>query len=521
MKVVTTAQMRELDSRTIEEFNVPGEVLMERAGAGVAEIVQFLARMAGFGNPSVLLFAGRGNNGGDAFVAARYLAKMGLEVETWLAGEASAVRGDALKHLSRMRSAGVALRELPTREEWEDELQSLRCADVAVDGVLGTGITGPARGPAAGAIHYINELSETSLVVSIDVPSGLNSDTGEAPGGAVAADITATMGLAKRGLLVPGAMDYVGNIEVVDIGIPWELTDPLESDLELITPHDLRPFLPRRPRDAHKGHFGRVLVIGGAPGYAGAAAMACLAAARSGAGLVVALVPSSVAPVVAGLVPEVMVHGGVCTDGGSLAGNALEEWGRDLSEFDAVLVGPGLTTHRDTEVLLRRLLEASGAPVIVDADALNVCAGKLDLLAGAPGPLVLTPHPGEMARLLGCTAAEVQAGRIDAAQRVAGETGSVVVLKGGGSVVASSEHRPHVNMSGNPGMATGGSGDVLGGLLAGLVAQRLAPFDAARVAVYLHGRAGDGVAWRTSQAGLIATDLIDELPNAFRDLVAR
>ena len=521
MKVVTSEQMRELDRRTIEEFHVPGEVLMERAGSGVAEIVQFLARMAGFGNPSVLLVAGRGNNGGDAFVAARYLAKMGMEVETWLAGEASAVRGDALKHLNRMRSAGVILRELPTREEWEDELQSPRCVDVVVDGVLGTGITGPARGPAAGAIRYINDLSETGLVVSIDIPSGLNSDTGEAPGGAVVADATATMGLPKTGLLKPGAVDYVGNIEVVDIGIPWELVDVVDSDMELITPHDLRAFLQRRPRDAHKGHFGRVLVIGGGPGYAGAAAMACLAAARSGAGIVAALVPSALAPVVAGLVPEVMVHGGACNDSGSLAGNALQEWGHDLAEFDAVLVGPGMTTHPDTQVLLRYLLEGRDAPVVVDADALAVCAGQLGLLADASCPIVLTPHPGEMAGLLGCSAADVQASRLDSAQRAVEESGAVVVLKGCGTIVATRGQRPHVNMSGNPGMATGGSGDVLGGLLVGLTAQGIAPFDAARVAVYLHGRAGDGVAWRTSQAGLIATDIIDELPNAFRDLVAR
>ncbi|MBM4144109.1 MAG: NAD(P)H-hydrate dehydratase [Lentisphaerae bacterium] len=521
MKVVTTAQMRELDRRTIEEFDVSGEVLMDRAGAGVAETVRFLARAAGMDRPSALLIAGRGNNGGDAFVAARHLAAAGLEVETWLAGEAAEVRGDALRHLSRMKSAGVTLRELPTADEWDRALDSLRDVDIVVDGVLGTGISGPARGPAAGAIQYINALAEESLVVSIDIPSGLNSDTGEAPGGAVTADVTATMGLPKTGLLAPAALDRVGNVEVVDIGLPWELTDAVECELELITSQDLRGIVPRRARSAHKGLFGHVLVVAGAPGFAGAAALACRAASRSGAGLVSALTPAGIAAVVAGLAPEAMVHAGAATAEGNLAAGALEAWGRDLSAFSAVLVGPGLTAHPDTLGLLKFLLARCACPLVVDADALNVCDGQPQILADAAGPVVATPHPGEMGRLLGCPAAGVQGDRIGAARRAAAVTGAYIVLKGAGTVVTGAQGRPHVNLCGNPGMATGGTGDVLAGLLAGLLAQGIAPFDAARLAVYLHARAGDDAAWRGSQAGLIASDIVAELPHALRDILAR
>jgi NAD(P)H-hydrate epimerase len=364
-------------------------------------------------------------------------------------------------------------------------------------------------------------MSAGSLVISIDVPSGMNSDTGEAPGGAVVADITATMGLPKTGLLTPAALEYVGNVEVVDIGIPWELVEEIECDWELIAPQDLRGFMPRRPRAAHKGDYGHVLAVAGAPGYAGAAAMAARAAVRSGAGLVSVLTPASVASVVAGLAPEAMVHAGACDAQGCLAANALDEWGRELSDFDAVLAGPGLTAGAATRAVLEALLEKSAGPLVVDADALNVCAGDPEVLASRKIPIVITPHPGELARLLSCSPPDVQHDRAGMARRAAEATGATVVLKGAGTLVTENGRRMHINLSGNPGMAAGGTGDVLSGLLAGLLAQRIAPFDAARMAVHVHGRAGDNAAWRASQAGLAATDLIEEIPHVLRDMLMR
>ena len=522
MKAVTSEQMRELDRKTISDFGIPGEVLMDRAGLGVAEVVQFLARIAGYDGPLVQLLAGRGNNGGDAFVAARYLKERGYDVEVWLAAEAGAISGDALKHLSKLKAAKVPFHELPTKVEWDDEAgASTLSGCIVVDGILGTGISGPARGPAAGAISYINALAPRNLVVAIDIPSGLNADTGEAAGDVVTADITATMGLPKRGLLEPRAVESVGAVEVVDIGIPAELTERIECDVELIAVDDLRVILGRRPRQAHKGMFGHVLVFGGAPGYAGAVAMAVEAAARSGAGLVTALVPVGVAAVVAGMVPEAMIHSGAPTGTGSLAADCLAKWNRPLAGFSAILMGPGMTTHDDTLALVRKVLAESRVPVVLDADALNVCAGRLDIIKNASCPVIITPHPGEMARLTGGQVAEVQADRFNTARRMAEQTSAVTVLKGAGTVVAAEGHPLNINLTGNPGMASGGMGDVLSGLIAGLAAQGIAPFDAARAGVYLHGRAGDNVAWRTSQAGMIAGDVIEELPHVFRETTVR
>lgn len=523
MKLVSTMQMRELDRRTIEEFETPGAVLMDRAGVGVADAVQRLVEITGFVHPIIHLIAGRGNNGGDAFVAARYLKEAGYTVEVWLAGAANEVKGDALKHLSRMKSAEVVVRELPMKEDWEDAEYYPPPCDILVDGVLGTGASGPARGPAVGAIQYINARAHDALVVAIDVPSGLDADTGEAQGEAVRADLTVTMGLPKKGLVEPMALEYVGTIEVVDIGIPDELIEAVESesDKELIYLTDLQRMFPRRARTSHKGNYGRVLLVGGARGYVGAIAMAARAALRSGAGLVTALVPRSIEPVVAGAVLEAMVIGGDETEHGSLTPAAWADLKDRAGEFDAVLVGPGLTRHDTSRALVWDVIRECRVPLVLDADAITVLAGQPQLIEKAASPVVITPHPGELAALFAKSAADVQKNRCGAARSAAKISGATVVLKGAGTIVSAEGQPLGVNLTGNPGMATGGSGDVLAGMIVALLGQGLAPFDAARAAVYLHGRAGDLVAWRWSQAGLVAGDLIREIPFVFRDVTLR
>jgi len=522
VKAILTSEMRELDRRTIEEFDIPGELLMDRAGYGVADVARHLARTGGLGDALIQLFAGRGNNGGDAFVAARYLKKMGFEVEVFFAGEAATVRGDALKQLLQMRTDGIALRELTTLEDWELLQATPQAAgDILIDGLLGTGMTGPARGPVVGAIQVINTFAQRGLVIAIDVPSGMNADTGLAEGDVVTADITVTMGMPKRGLIAPCALNVVGNVEVIDIGIPGELTGVLEAPAELITSEDVGAILGRRARTSHKGTYGHVLLIGGAPGFSGAIAMAAMAAARSGVGLVTVLTPHSVSPIVANLVPEAMVHGGETNTAGSLAADALQRCGRALETFDAVLIGPGMTTHADTATLVQAVLASSVATVVLDADALTVAAATPALLSGTRKGVILTPHPGEMARLLNCEPARIQKERFASAVRAAEHFETIVVLKGAGTIVAQQGWPLCVNMTGNPGMATGGMGDVLAGLMAGLAAQSMAPFDAARAAVYIHGRAGDSVSRLTSQAGMTAPDLIDEIPQIFRGILGR
>ena len=522
MKLVSTSTMREIERRTIEEFGVKGEHLMDRAGYCVAAAVRRLTEISGFASAYIHLIAGRGNNGGDAFVAARYLKEMGLGVEVWLACSANQITGDAALHLSKLKPAKIRVEELPTQEDWKEAAQNPFVAEIIVDGVLGTGLRGPARGPAAGAIRYIRSQANESLVVSIDVPSGLDADTGATEGDTVMADLTVTMGLPKVGLLEPPAIDFVGAVEVADIGLPRETVDDAEADpREMIFATDLKGLFPRRKRNSHKGNYGHVLIVAGARGYAGAAALAARAATRSGVGLVSVLVPESQHEVVAGAVLEAMVQAAPENGEGTLTPDALPLLKSYFPRVQAILIGPGVARHPDIRALVLALLQSSPVPLVLDADALHVLGPDLARLVEAQAPVIITPHPGEMAGLLGCDIAEVQADRLATAQRAAARSRAVVVLKGAGTVVAQTGQPTQINVTGNPGMATGGAGDVLAGLMAGLLAQGLRPYDAARAAVYVHGRAGDLAAWRHCQLAVNAGDVVDELPFAFRDLTLR
>lgn len=523
MMIVTTEQMRELDRATIETFGIKGEVLMERAGQGVSMLVRRVAEVAGFMNPMIHLIAGRGQNGGDAFVAARLLKESGYQVEVWLAARLNQVGGDALVHYGRMKQAGVEAYEIPTMEDWQTMIGNAFYSEIVVDGVLGTGISGPARGPAAGAIQYIRARSQDSLVVSIDIPSGVNGDTGLAEGDAVIADLTATIGLPKVGLLSQMAVDNVGTLDVVEIGIPDELMEDISpvSDQEFIYLHDLKPLFKRRPRYSHKGDYGHVLVIGGSRLHTGAAALCARAAMRSGAGLVTALVPARLQSALTGDTPELMVWDGEENTEGGLSRGNIKWLEKNIERFDAIVVGPGMTDSEDTLKIVEWLLDHSKKPLVLDADAINICSEHPARLKKTKAPIVMTPHPGELARLLHVDAMTVQSDRKAALEDALKIIGGTIVLKGAGTLIGEKGKPMQVNMNGNPGMATAGSGDVLSGIIGGFLAQKFSPFDAARCAVFVHGRAGDYGAWRRCQAGLLAGDIIEELPYALRDLALR
>jgi NAD(P)H-hydrate epimerase len=523
MMIISTEQMRELDRRTIEECDIKGEVLMERAGSGVAMLVRRMAEVAGFMNPTIHIIAGRGQNGGDAFVVARLLKEAGYLVEVWLAARINQISGDALIHYGRMKKAGVEAYEIPSMEDWQAMIRNSFYSEIVVDGVLGTGISGPARGPAAGAIQYIRARSQDSLIVSIDIPSGLNGDTGLAEGDAVIADLTATIGLPKIGLVDQNAVDNVGTLDVVDIGIPDELLEDItpQRDLEFLHLSDLKILFKRRRRDSHKGDYGHVLVVGGSRLHTGAPALCARAALRSGAGLVTAMVPALLQGPMISDTPELMVWAGKENENGELAASNIEWLSANLDRFQAVVIGPGLTSGTDAKKLVEWVIQHARVPVVLDADAVNICAEKPEALKSASIPLVLTPHPGELARLLHTTSASVQKDRNAAIQQAVNITGSTVILKGAGTLIAAPGKSMQVNLNGNPGMATAGSGDVLAGILGGLLAQKFAPYDAARCAVFTHGRAGDYGSWRRCQAGLLAGDIIEELPYAMRDLALR
>lgn len=520
MNAVTAAEMRELDRRTIEERGIPGEVLMAQAGWGVAQkVLDVLENLDGA--QSVQMFAGKGNNGGDVFAAAVFLDDAGVDVEVFFAGRVEDIKGDARAALERMYDSEIELRELKSVAEWQQlKVMPHLAGDVLVDGLLGTGIKGAARGVSAAAIEVVNHFADIKRapVVAVDIPSGMNADSGESEGVVVRADYTVTMGLAKRGMLQPAALESVGNLSVVDIGIPAEYARELNSDIELIAAADIAEMFPRRRRVAHKGDFGHVLLIGGAPGYVGAIILAARAALRSGVGLVSMLVPETVAAIAAGAVPEAMVHSALCNKEGSLSAGALEGAAFDVTKFAAVLVGPGMSRNPEGAELIRKVAQMSKEPLVLDADALNLLAEDNSLADAARGRLVLTPHPGEAGRLLGRTAADVQADRFGAAADLAECFGACAVLKGAGTVVREPGGVPYVSLAGNPGMAKGGSGDLLAGLLGGIGAQGLSVLDAARAAVYIHGAAGDIAAGASSQPGMTVADIIEAIPQVWKKL---
>lgn len=520
MKVVTAAEMRELDRRTIEEYGLPGGQLMENAGLGVAVHLQELIYDYGLEDGRILFVAGRGNNGGDAFVAAGALHQLQYNVELWMTCSPNELKGDALVQYQRMAELGVYVEELTTLEDWDNMDLPSEQFDMMVDGLLGTGLSGPARGVPARAIEFINERIEDALVVAIDVPSGLDADTGEAPGGAVLADVTVTMAQPKQGLLRQEAAEYVGRLEVVDIGIPDEYVAVTRGEIgvEFISASDAMLMLPeRRARHSHKGDYGHILLIGGSTGFSGAITMATRAALRSGVGLVTVYVPQEIHSIVAAAVPEAMVF--PMPELTNAADQLMTDW--RINDFDAVLVGPGLGRTAAGAKLVSQLLKISRVPVVLDADAIAVMTGAVDEIAQARCPVILTPHPGECAFLLDASAQAIQADRRQAALETAQLTNSVTVLKGAGTIVAVPEGALAITMTGNPGMAKGGSGDVLAGLLTGLVPQIPDLYSATCLAVYLHGTAGDFAAIENSQMGMTAMDIVDQFSNVFHSLKAR
>jgi NAD(P)H-hydrate epimerase len=510
LKVVTAAQMRELDRRAIAS-GLPALALMEKAGEGVARFVEALA---GRGLRRVAFLCGKGNNGGDGFVAARLLRQRdpGLDLRVHLAASPAEVEGEARTNLERVQEAGCEV----DHSHPPDQARLTAEADLIVDALLGTGLSGEVSGPLAELIDLVNRARRP--VLSVDVPSGLDADTGHPCGRAVRADWTLTLGLPKLGLLLPPGIDHAGQVEVVDIGLPPALVAASASVAEMTDEALARSLLPRRARGAHKGEAGRVLVIAGSPGLTGAAALCAQGALRAGAGLVTLAIPASLNDLMEVKLTEVMTRPLPETAERTLGLAALPALEELAAGSDAIAIGPGLSRSPETQQLVRRLSSRLRRPAVMDADALNALAEDPRPLESEHAPFLLTPHPGELARFFGATPADIQADRIGRAEAAAARFGSVVLLKGACSVIAAVGERVHINPTGNPGMASGGAGDVLTGIAAALLAQGLSAFDAARLGAYLHGLAGDLAAGESGEIGMIAGDLLPALPRAIRAL---
>ena len=484
---------------------------MEQAGRQVAALLRALHgdRLT---ERRVLLLCGPGNNGGDALVVARLLADRGVACRTLLFARPGGLRGSAaLAHASATR-LGVRVEPVRSPAAWRRVRSALSRCDMVVDGLLGTGLSRPVTGLFADVIEAVNRSGRE--VIAVDIPSGLRGDTPTIPGPAIRARHTVTFARPKVPHLLAPASGLCGTVHVADIGIPEAAVAAERPALSLADPAVLRRALPRRRREAHKGDFGHVLVVAGSRGKGGAARLAALAALTAGCGLVTAAVPRSLAGSFVRGEMEVMTEGLDETDEGTISDAALPRLKRLLVGKRAVAVGPGLTTHPATRKLVLGLIAAVRVPLVLDADGLNAFPRAGGLRAGRRA-LVLTPHPGEMGRLLGLDTRAVQADRLGAVRRLARRTRGHVVLKGFRSLVASPDGRVSVNPTGNPGMATAGSGDVLTGLLAGLLAQGGTAGEMARLGVYLHGFAGDLASERKGHAPLLARDLLSAFPLAW------
>jgi NAD(P)H-hydrate epimerase len=511
--VLTAEEMRRADRETIEHAGVPGPVLMENAGAAVARVVGERFPRA----EHVVVLCGKGNNGGDGFVVTRHLVP---RAEALLLASRSDVAGDVHLQLVSCERSGGRVTEVPDAAAWAAMRTCVDKADLIVDALLGTGLRTRPLGLVAEAIETVRRRAADGIpVVAVDLPSGLPSDSGDVDWPTVCATVTVTFAAPKRGHVLPPACDRVGDLVVADIGISQDALAAVRASLFLLEDADAAAAFPRRPRAAHKGHFGHVLVVAGSVGKTGAAVLAAGASLRAGAGLVTVATPEPCLPMVAAARAEVMTEP---LPAGRAGGLALEGLARALSlaaERDAVVLGPGLGQDPATRAFVRAFIRSCPVPLLVDADGLNALAPR----DGEPGdlqalrreqPTVLTPHPGEMSRLISRAVPEIQRQRPEAAAGLARETGAVVVLKGERTVVAdTTEGRTAVSPTGNPGMATGGTGDVLAGMVGALLARHGA-WRAATAAVYLHGKAGDLVARRRGEDGLIAGDLVEAIPEA-------
>ncbi len=509
MYAVTAAEMQALDRSTMEDFGLPGRLLMENAGREAARV--FLAH---FGDRArrggVAVACGRGNNGGDGFVIARTLRQADLPVTVYLFAEASRLQGEALENFRLLEKLPLPVREVPDPAHLAARKEEMRRAAVWVDALLGTGLSAELRGFLREVVEFLDALGRP--VFAVDLPSGLDADTGRPRGACLRAEVTATFGFPKIGLLLYPGASYTGRLEVCDIGIPAVVVERLRPRQRLITPEAVRKALPARPPDAHKGTTGHVLLLAGSPGKTGAAALAALAALRAGAGLVTVGCPASLNPVLETLLREPMTSPLPEEEPGILGPGALPALERLVAGKGCLAVGPGLGTDPRTRALVRRLPAACPVPLVIDADGLNALAGELAALSQAAAPVVLTPHPGEMARLLGTSVAAVQQDRVASARALAHAAGVHVVLKGARTVIAHPDGGVEINPTGNPGMATAGMGDVLTGVLAGLLAQGASPPDACRAAVWLHGDAADEAARRRGPRGYLAGEVLDALP---------
>jgi hydroxyethylthiazole kinase-like uncharacterized protein yjeF len=507
-KLATAQEIREMDRRTIIEIGIPGLLLMEAASKAVADnVCDMLERPEG---KEVTLLCGRGNNGGDGLAAARHLFLRGMRVSVYLAGDIKTLQGDALANCRMLGGLNIPVHELRIR----NDLRKIRPGDLIVDALLGTGMSGPVEGFYAEVIKWIN--GSERPVLSVDIPSGLSADSGQITSVCVSADRTVTFGELKRGLVLHPGREQAGRVVVADIGIPESVASSVGVSTFWLEQRDVVLRLPKRPEWAHKGVFGKVAVIAGSRGMTGAAVLCSSAVMRAGAGLAVLAIPASLYPLLVGKPPEIMTKPLAETPAGSLSSDAEHDIQGLIDWADVLAIGPGISRHPETSDVARKIVLKNRKPVVLDADGINAFEGHTVMFEKIKGNKVLTPHSGELSRIIGIPIEQIEKDRIETARNAAQRFRCVLVLKGSPTVIAEPDGRVWVNSSGNSGMATAGAGDVLTGVIAGLLAQGISIQDAAVCGVYLHGLAGDIAATEKSGRAMMAGDITDALGKAFQ-----
>ena len=509
MILVTAWQMSQMDKKTIEAYGIPGAVLMENAGRGATRVLY--SKFGDLKDKKIGIIAGRGNNGGDGFVIARYLANNNINATIYLLADKSDVKGDAALNLDLLEDIDVPVIEIKNQKELLHHKSAMTNCDIWVDAIFGTGLNSEVTGFFKSVIQFINSINRP--VLSIDIPSGLHPDTGQPLGVCINADVTATFAFAKIGhMTFPGVM-HCGNLEIIDIGIPPHIAREALPSVHLLTPEIISGSFRPRSVNAHKGTTGHLLVVAGSKGKTGAAVLTAMAAMRSGAGLVTSGAPASLAPIIETMHREAMTLPLPETKEAALSKSAFDVILEAMASKQCLALGPGIGTDKQTADLVHRLLEGSTIPVVLDADGLNCIADNPKLLLNMKAPAILTPHPGEMSRLTGESADTIQKNRIKTAKNFAKKYKVVLVLKGARTVIAHPDGEVFINPTGGPAMASGGMGDVLTGMIAGLLTQGYSPTEAAHAGVYLHGLIGDTLAEINGPVGISASDIIEKIPS--------
>ena len=513
--LVTASEMQKMDQQTIESFGIPGIVLMENAGRCAVDF--FLNKFKDIYDKRVGVLAGSGNNGGDGFVMARYLQSAEIDVVVYLFTKKEKLSGDARANYEKLTLMNCKIIEIPDESTLNNHINNMTDRNIWIDALLGTGLNSDVRGRYKEIIQWINQ--SKNPVFSVDIPSGLHADTGKVCGTCVLADATITFGHPKIGLILPSGEKFCGELAVADIGIPEQITLSVNPGHYLLTPYDIAFYLSFRPSEMHKGMAGNILVIGGMTGKTGACAMAAHSAMRIGCGLVTLGIAESLNSILETRLLEVMTLALPEEKPGVLGPVSYEQIQSAAKDKSCIAIGPGLGQDPKTVELVLSLVNDPPAPMVIDADGLNSLSGHTDCLKNSNKPIVLTPHPGEMSRLTGLSVQEIQDDRIGVARDFATKHKVHLVLKGEKTVIAHPDGMIAINPTGNPGMASGGMGDVLTGIIAGIIAQKV-PIDiAVETGVFVHGLAGDIMSEQIGKVGFIATDIMESLPKALEKCI--